>query len=251
MDIRIVSYNVLGFPWISTQIHDIVHWIVENTDANIAVLQEVWCRHDVWASAFAAFAAKGWTLVRPTREAHILGIFGSGLATAFRSDTWRLDDARFYPFLSSTGFDMFASKGWFRTVLTHVATGRSVRIVNTHMQSDIETIKRWTIGYTEVVRRQQCLQLAEVELNFPARQDSQTNPVAIIVGDFNTDQCWIPGASWLETDTGQTMEEVAVSLDHLVAVPSTVELVSHRVAREINWSDHWPIVWHLQELSNS
>jgi len=242
MDLRIVSYNVLCFPWISTNIHDIVHWIVTNAD--IAVLQEVWCRHEIWA---AAFAVKGWTLVRPTREAHILGIFGSGMATAFRTTMWRLDDARFYPFLNSAGFDIFTSKGWFRTVLTHAATGCSIRIVNTHMQSDIENIKRWTIGHTEIIRQKQCLQLAENEHRYSSRHES----AALIIGDFNTDQCWIPGASWLETDTGQTMEEVATSLDHL-AIPSDatpyVNLLTHRVAREINWSDHWPILWTIRIL---
>jgi len=49
---RLTTYNVQGFPWLSTPIGKMVTWIIQNCD--VAALQEVYARHDEWTAAFAA-----------------------------------------------------------------------------------------------------------------------------------------------------------------------------------------------------
>lgn len=141
MGLRIASYNMhdltVSILLSNVKILQTVRHILKREDNDIIALQGIWCRYDTWA---AAFAVAGWQLVRPQRESHILGFFGSGLAIAFRPSQWTLTDSRFYPFLASAFPDTTAVKGWFRVVLTGFKE-KSVTIINTHLQSDfsIET----------------------------------------------------------------------------------------------------------------
>jgi len=231
---RIATYNVFGFPWKKTPIKEIVKWITTNCD--VVALQEVWCNHSLWLSAFASY---GWHFLRPARESHILGIFGSGLAVAWRATDWTLSDSRIYPFLSVVGFDCFATKGWFRVELIQKATGTPLRLINTHMQSDYEICDDLWRPIAEPVRMGQCFQMAETERRMPLCN-------TLMIGDMNTEMCWIPDGKWLTQHGGPTFPGTSQVLDHCaVWKNSDWELLNHRVVR-VDYSDHWPVIWHLK-----
>jgi hypothetical protein len=235
MDVRIASYNIKCFPWTSPPLQDIVQWLTQNAD--IVALQEVWSRHAIIETAFAA---RGWKLIRPAREHHIASIFGSGLAIAWRADRFRQTDARFYPYLSAVGFDALVTKGWFRVELVDCVTEMPIRFINTHMQSDYEICDELWRPIAEPVRMAQALQLCEVECRLPLLP-------TLIVGDMNTEMCWFPKCGWLTQHCGPTFGGTSQVLDHCATWhTSGWHLRSHRVGRECgDWSDHWPVLWSL------
>jgi hypothetical protein len=232
---RLATYNIRSFPWISPPIREMVAWMTRHAD--VVALQEVWYRHSAVA---AAFAARGWTFLRPPRESHIASIFGSGLAIAWRSDLWTLSDARFYPYLSAVGFDAIVSKGWFRVELVQRSTNKPLRLINTHMQSDYEICDELWRPIAEPVRMAQALQLVESEARMPPMP-------TLIVGDMNTEMCWLQGCQWLTQHVGPTFAGTGQVLDHCAArVGDGWILQEHRVGRECGeWSDHWPVYWRL------
>jgi len=212
-----------------------VHWITRN--ANLVALQEIWCRQTAWATAFAA---AGWSFVRPAREHQIIGLFGSGLAIAWRRTDWRITDARFYPYISAIGFDNFVTKGWFRIELED-NSGHSLRLLNTHMQSDYELCDDLWRPIAEPVRMSQAHQLTEVEARLPPM-------TTLICGDMNTEMCWFSDFQWLTQHMGATFPATSQILDHCafsIKGPQWI-IEEHRVCRECDWSDHWPVLWVLR-----
>lgn len=235
---KLTTYNVHGFPWTAPPIHDIVAWIVSHSD--IVALQEIWCQHAEWS---AAFAAHGWTFARPAREAHIAAVFGSGLATAWRSSRWQLTDSRFYPYLDATGLDHLVAKGWFRVELQQrTAATPSLRLINTHMQADYDVFSREFRHITEDIRRRQVAQMLAVERALPPMP-------TLVTGDMNTDNCWFPGG-WLlpahMTAPPITFPSTAESLDHCTALGSAAWTVEEFSVSHIDLSDHYPVVWLLR-----
>ena len=236
MDLRLASYNVRCFPPLLslgtvTDIDEIANWIT--THADIAALQEVWCRYPEWT---AAFAARGWTFLHPTREGHIAALLGSGLAVAYRTTDWTVADFRLYPFLSAVGLDALVTKGWFHVELRSRASGKPFRLINTHMQSDYEFCDELWRPIAEPVRMGQAFQLAEVERRLPAAP-------TLIIGDWNTEMCWLPEGQWLTHHCGPTFPGTHQVLDHCASwADQPWVLKSHRVYR-IGFSDHWPVVW--------
>lgn len=216
---RLATYNVQGFPWLSTPIGKIAAWITQNCD--VAALQEVWARHAEWT---AAFAAQGWTLVTPARESHFATMFGSGLAVAFPANRWTIQDTRFFPFLRCAGLDVFATKGWFRVDLLD-ARG-PVRIINTHMQAEFDIMGWLCPDFTEGIRREQARQLTGVEDH------------GIIVGDFNTGENWFQGFRLIR---GTVLDHAAVP------VRRAWMCKEKRVGSDAKgWSDHLPVTFFLR-----
>jgi hypothetical protein len=233
MDLRLVSYNVNGLPWNSPPIHSIVAWIVQNS--NLAAIQEIWINHAEWA---AAFATHGWSFLRPSREHHFATLFGSGLAFAWPTGRWRLQDARQYPFLDRTIVDMFATKSWFQLELIDPLSNRPFRVINTHMQSDIDCIERFTHPHVHNVRLRQSRQLV-------ASLKHQEQKPTLIVGDINTERCPFVSYSFLQKDTTPTYPIISRILDHCVSRPEDEWILrEHRVA-DVDWSDHRPVLWNL------
>lgn len=232
---RLICYNVHGFPWCQTAIREIVTWVTANAD--IVALQEVWCRHAAWA---AAFAAAGWVFQRPPREHHLTGLFGSGLALAWRPTTWTATDVRFYPYLAAVGLDQLATKGWMRVDFRHTQTGDPLRIINTHMQADYDVCDELWQPVSDAVRMAQSQELAALEARIPPQP-------TLVVGDFNTHECWIPGARFLNPQTIPTFptQDGGKHLDHVAAWQPEWRLLGHEVAAGRTWSDHLPIRWTL------
>ena len=234
--LRLITYNVKCFPWTSPPIRQIVTWLTKTAD--IVALQEVWCRHGDWS---AAFTAAGWTFLRPVRENHMIGFFGSGLVVAWKTTAWSLVSARLYPFISAVGFDSLVTKGWFRVELLNRATGEPLRLINTHMQSDYEICDELWRPIAEPVRMAQALQLVDVECRMPPAP-------TLIVGDMNTEMCWFQGCDWITRHCGPTFPGTSQVLDHCVTWKKGQRwrLLEHRVGRECgDWSDHWPVIWHV------
>jgi endonuclease/exonuclease/phosphatase family metal-dependent hydrolase len=233
MDLRIASYNVRCFPYpfSDTDISGITTWITQTAD--IAALQEVWCRFPEWS---AAFKAAGWTFLRPLREGHIVSALGSGLAVAFRTSDWSVADFRLYPYLSAVGLDALATKGWFRVELRSARSGKPFRLITTHMQSDYEICDELWRPIAEPVRMAQAFQLAETERRLP-------KVPTLLLGDWNTELCWLPEGRWLTKHSGPTFPGTNQVLDHCAAwADQPWVLKDHRVYR-IGFSDHWPVVW--------
>lgn len=228
---RILCYNVHGFPWCSPPIQEIVAWITTNAD--IVALQEVWCSHSTWA---AAFSAAGWVFQRPPRENQIAGLFGSGLAVAWNPAKWTASDVRFYPFLSAVGLDQLAIKGWLHLDLQQCCTGFPLRLLNTHMQSDYDLCDELWQNISEPIRMSQAHQLFSAENRLPPAP-------TLIVGDFNTATCWIPGARFLNPQTIPTFPAGEKFLDHIATPSKYWRLLTHEVATAKLWSDHLPVRW--------
>jgi endonuclease/exonuclease/phosphatase family metal-dependent hydrolase len=235
--VNLVSYNVHCFPWTAPAIHDIVNWIIANSD--IVALQEIWCRHAEWS---AAFAAHGWTFARPAREHHIATLFGSGLAIAWNSQKWQLTDTstRFYPFVDSTGLDQLVSKGWFRIELYQKQSQkkRTLRLINTHMQSDYDIYHQEFRHITEAVRRRQVAQLVAIE------HHTVPNLPTLVVGDMNTERCWFP-TDWLRTASAITFPSLGTSLDHCTTLGLTQWAIEDFRVSQLKFSDHYPVMWRL------
>lgn len=234
MDIRLASYNVRCFPWFFTDIDAIVNWLTKYAD--IVALQEIWYRHTAWA---AAFEAQGWVFARPSRETHIAAVFGSGLAVAWNPQKIAVDESRFYPFLSVVGFDGFVSKGWFRLEM-RTPTGFRFRLINTHMQSDYEICDSLWRHVSEPIRMAQSLQMMTVETRIPRRP-------TLIVGDMNSETCWLPECEWLVRSGGVTYPNTEQTLDHCACWRGDRwQVTGYHVASECTWSDHSPVLWRLR-----
>jgi hypothetical protein len=234
---RITSYNVRCFPWFTVPIRSIVQWLVAHSD--IVVLQEVWCQHAHWKQHFASY---GWSFLKPVRESHILSLFGSGLVVAWRSKDWDVGDSRFYPFLPSAGLDIFVVKGWFRVELFQKSSQKTLRIINTHMQSDYEICDELWRPIAEPIRMAQAFQLSEIErCIYPLP--------TLIIGDMNSELCWMQDCVWLTQHSGPTFANTTQVLDHCASwIEHSWKLLYHKVFR-VTFSDHWPVVWKFCQTS--
>ena len=231
MDLQVATYNVHGFPWISCPIKQIVGWITKNAD--IIALQEVWSYHTEWS---AAFAANGWVFLHPARESHFATFFGSGLAFAWPSGRWTLRDSRQYPFLSSMGLDMLATKGWFRIDLINNHTGHPLRVINTHLQADVDVLQSYFKRQADSLRLGQARQLATIERG--------SRVPTLLIGDMNTDKNIFDGFTMCPSEQAVSEFTGIDRCGFASGQPWTV--LSWRVAHEANgWSDHLPIVWRL------
>ena len=217
-----------------TNIRAIARWV--NKSCDIVALQESWCRHSEWKSAFSQY---GWSCVFPSREAHITGFFGSGLAFAYRMSDWELQDSRFYPFLATIGVDQLTVKGWFRIEAYHRRTGKLMRFLNTHMQSDYEIYDELWRQLSEPIRIAQAVQITDVERRMPRLP-------TLMLGDFNTETCWLPGCHFLSMNGAPTFPRTQEMLDHC-AVWNHHDwiLINHHVDC-VQLSDHYPSVWTVK-----
>jgi hypothetical protein len=232
LDLKLLTYNVQCYPWLPLWSKEIVAWITTQSGANLVAIQGLWSHHGEWS---AAFAARGWNLLRPARESHIttMGGVGSGLAFAFPIGQWVLRDARYYPFLASSGLDTLVAKGWFQLELSGVC-----RIINTDMQEDLNWLQRFTIVKTHVdmVRRQQARQLMATLERFSVAP-------TLIVGTMHTEVCPFPGWGFVgvDSESGSCGNHLALPL-----ASSLVSCKSHRVFNlETGWSEHRPVSFEV------
>jgi endonuclease/exonuclease/phosphatase family metal-dependent hydrolase len=228
---RIATYNVHGFPWLDPPIKQMVGWITGHCD--IVALQEIWCRWPDWS---AAFAAQGWVFLHPARESHFATLFGSGLAFAWSSERWAHRESHQYPFLAGIGLDMLATKGWFRLDLVDRRDGAPLRILNTHLQADVDLFPTYFASRSNYVRTVQGRQLDAAEKN--------PNVPTLLIGDMNTDKSIFAGFRFFPNEA---RKDDFTGLDRC-AFPVGQPWVCQRwrTAKEAEgWSDHLPILWEV------
>jgi hypothetical protein len=104
------------------------------------------------------------------------------------------------------------------------------------MQSDYEFFDELWRPIAEPVRMAQAVQLAETERRLP--------PIpTLLLGDWNTEMCWLPEGRWLTKHSGATFAATNQVLDHCATwTDQPWVLKDHRVYR-IEFSDHWPVIW--------
>jgi endonuclease/exonuclease/phosphatase family metal-dependent hydrolase len=231
MDLKIATYNVHGFPWLSPPIKQIVGWITRSCD--IVALQEIWCRWPDWS---AAFAAAGWVFLHPARESHFCSLFGSGLAYAWRSTSWTLTDSRQYPFLAGVGLDSLATKGWFRIDLVN-HRGFRLRLVNMHLQSDVDLFEEYFRKITDGIRQSQARQMMQIE--------QRTTIPTLFLGDLNTEKDIVPGVQLFPADDHV---DGFTGIDRCGSFKDqNWHVMEWRSAKEAEgWSDHLPIIYSLR-----
>jgi len=236
--ITVATYNVHGFPWIMTPIKQIVGWITRSCD--VIALQEVWCRWPEWS---AAFASAGWVFLHPARESHFCTLFGSGLAFAWRSSSWTLRDSRQYPFLAGVGLDVLATKGWFRLDLINRGTGQPLRLINTHLQADIDLVPDYFMKRTGDIRKAQARQLVSVE--------RVSKVPTLLIGDLNTDQDLFEGFQFFpseaHTDEFKGIDRCGFLIGKEEKEGQGWTVIDWLASKEAEgWSDHLPVLWQLQ-----
>lgn len=246
MDVRIITYNVHQFPWIST---DVIPAIVQllTKHADIAVLQEVWAHHEQWQHTFATH---GWFLLFPDRRGHIItvGGFGSGLAVAYRPTLWKHTDHRFYPFLTAFGLDSLVSKGWHHTEFLHLPTQTPVRILNVHFQADADVAPDYWRTTVDKLRKEQAQQLYAIESRIQPRIHT------LLIGDMNSPADLLPQCPWLTIprqlriptfpSTGQILDHATIFF--AATHPWDLQKI-HTITEE--HSDHYPVLFIIRPIA--
>ena len=104
------------------------------------------------------------------------------------------------------------------------------------MQSDYEICDELWQHISEPIRMAQSHELFLAEHRLPPAP-------TLIVGDFNTASCWIPGARFLNPQTIPTFPASGKFLDHIATPSKYWRLLAHEVATARTWSDHLPVRW--------
>ena len=118
-----------------------------------------------------------------------------------------------------------------RASLTHVPSGLTFRVLNAHCQADTELFANLWKPVMEAIRVAQMEQLTRTEKG-----------PAIVLGDWNTEFCRIPG--WHRGSTDATFPATDEILDHC-ATWGPWELIRHQT-HPLPWSDHYPVHWILR-----
>jgi endonuclease/exonuclease/phosphatase family metal-dependent hydrolase len=220
-EIRIVSYNIKAlFPFYNKRrIKDLVNYIEKlfiERKTDIVCLQEAF-ELDLYNQLYEVVAKNRLNIVHPPLERSFVVGENSGLVTISR---FNVSSCKFIRYEQAAGLCRFANKG--AHYMTVDIGGKSLRLVNTHLQSDNETIA----------------------INQFGKLIDNTNG-ALIVGDMN-----------MKYDT------VSKKLGHVVSVNSTKEITfpetgdqldyfllynldlkcSFSVLSDVELSDHYPIL---------
>lgn len=150
-----------------------------------------------------------------------------------------LSDSRLYPFLATVGIDTAVTKGWFRVELQNRRTGAPLRLCNLHAQADIDIIGTWPVirARTDAIRIQQAAQMG--------RTLARAAPMpTVVAGDWNSVDCWLPGARDLGPRPGPDAIDYAVAWGPVS--PMLHSAGSPRCARvPPGWSDHAPVIYRF------
>ena len=134
---------------------------------------------------------------------------------------------------------MFATKGWFRLDLMDQKTGYPLRIINTHLQADLDVVPQYFKRYADSIRLNQARQLVNV--------NQKTHIPTLLIGDMNTDKNLFEGFTMFPSERAVSELTGIDRCGYLSGQPWTVN--TWRVANEAEgWSDHLPILWSLRIL---
>ena len=134
------------------------------------------------------------------------------------------------------GLDMLATKGWFRIDLINNHTGHPLRVINTHLQADVDVLQSYFKRQADSLRLGQARQLATIERG--------SRVPTLLIGDMNTDKNIFDGFTMCPSEQAVSEFTGIDRCGFASGQPWTV--LGWRVAHEANgWSDHLPIVWRL------
>jgi endonuclease/exonuclease/phosphatase family metal-dependent hydrolase len=246
MDISIITYNIHGLPWIRCPVVAIATWIVERSP-DIVCIQEIFQDADR-DTMKRCLEAGGYTVQIPMD--FIPACLSSGLLTAVRSQRFTLHNSIFQPFFHNFLEDTFANKGFHILTLYDPRHNRYFRILNTHLQSNVEL--SCIIG-TKIVCAVRNNQAAQI-LDYVGRD---AGAPSLLVGDLNTHKdphrylrILHPLAKITFPATGENLDHVAwMPLEWAgtcgycaIHGPLSVGCVVHS---DIEWSDHLPVEYTI------
>jgi endonuclease/exonuclease/phosphatase family metal-dependent hydrolase len=212
MLLHAITYNIHGLPWSSTNLTRILAWLLE-THVPILCFQEVFCASDR-TMIRERLEPHGYEVLIPRDEG--VALFPSGLVTAIQRQHFEVLGHSFQPFLAYHNVEIFANKGFQPIRLRHIATQRSLHILNTHTQSD-EEIFVWTrYFYKKSIRFQQAQQIIEYCKSFK-------DPV-LVIGDFNQETHLHPNLRTLHPPSSLPLKKATFfrtgeDLDHVAWMP--------------------------------
>jgi endonuclease/exonuclease/phosphatase family metal-dependent hydrolase len=138
------------------------------------------------------------------------------------------------------GLDVLATKGWFRLDLVNRVTGRPLRVINTHLQADIDLVPEYFMKRTEGIRMAQARQLVAAERS--------SNIPTLLIGDLNTDQDLFEGFQFFpaeaHTDEFKGIDRCGFLEREEGSGWSVVDWLVGKEAE--GWSDHLPVLWTLR-----
>ena len=174
MDCEILSYNIHGLPWSRDTSKDIVQWIRE-TLPKIICLQEVFCisTRQYFKEQFERLGYK----VSIPNDTQVT-ILPSGLIIAVLESEYTILNECFCCFQNYHNVELLANKGFHVVQIKHTS-GRTIRIANTHTQSNTE-ISWWFGSSASNIRKKQFEQMLEYF--------SYTKDPVLIAGDMNCEE---------------------------------------------------------------
>jgi len=242
MLIRVLTYNIRGLPWSSTNIYDVGSWLMSSSGADIIALQEVFSqKHRTILEGYAM--QRGWVAVFP-EDSYLFGNIlprmecGSGLAFLLHPKFLQRKPASFHRYSVSHGADRFVTKGYFVVYLE--LDGYEFEVFNTHLQSDITEFACIRINYL-ASRHQQEKELYEA---------AHSSLFPLVIGDMN--MCIFKKFHRLDLETHVTFPETEEHLDHLLYLKRDEDrLWLRRVIYydSVKLSDHIPVEYVVRLVS--
>jgi exonuclease III len=238
--VSILTYNINGLPWAPEHTDPIGQWS-GTCGAELLCFQEVFTtvRKTTLQTILESY---GYTVYYP-HDAIGESVVASGLAIALHKDSlWKVQTTRFTPFFQYNYWDCFANKGYYAICLMHT-TGTTIRVLNTHMQSNWEIPYISGTFYTNHIRTKQ---LEEI-----VKEYGTSDILTLIVGDLNQEGIIHPRVQNLCCKPENriiTFPSTNTNVDHvswLVGTGTLPVLKNIRSANEVSWSDHSPLLCKL------
>jgi len=238
--ITILSYNIHGPPWAPDHTAPIAHWS-GSCKADLLCFQEVFttARQITLKNILESY---GYTVYYPYDM--IDSVVYSGLCIALHNtSSWKMFSTRFTPFLEYNYWDSFANKGYYAICLRHT-TGKIVRILNTHMQSNWELPYLSGTSYTDHIRTKQLEEMVKTY--------GTSTLLTLIVGDLNQEGLIHPRVHNLccKPEEGViTFPSTKHNVDHVSFLMGTggIPILKNRhVESTLMWSDHSPLICKIE-----
>lgn len=239
MNIRVLTYNIHGLPWIQCDLDKILEWLFTVPNADIICIQELWSE-PARKKVSQVARQRGWHSYFPYDPVWLGSLLrgmtaGSGLCILAKPTLILKGAPLFKPFSLHGGVDSIMSKGFF--LLTFAHEGKLFNIVNTHLQSDFTEFDCCRICYQKVRKFQ--------EFELYTHMSKKPN-ISLIIGDMN-----MSIFKWFERVDPRdhiTFPETEEHLDHLICLKSDVEEIQHQKTEfydKVDLSDHIPVLFEV------
>lgn len=242
--ISILTYNIHGLPWSVDNTLPIARWSGV-CGAELLCFQEVFTEYRQ-NTLKRILEEHDYTVYFPNDA--IGSVVPSGLCIALQnSSLWKKVSIRFTPFFNYSYWDTFANKGFFSIYLQH-KDGLQIRILNTHMHSDLELPYYSGTYYTNQLRRKQLEEMVN--------EYGNSRTLTLIIGDLNQEgmiHSRVKNICCKEGDAITTFPSTGHNVDHVALLTGTGTkpiLRSIKIGNHILWSDHSPVAFAIAIASS-